>query len=57
VFKLRRRKKIANSSGVLGAIQEQLRPLPSQGRQSITFDRGSEFMAWKTLHQSLDIKS
>jgi len=46
-----------NSSGVLGAIQEQLRPLPSKGRQSITFDRGSEFMAWKTLHQSLGIRS
>ena len=51
------RNKDRNSSGVLGAIEEQLRPLPSQGRQSITFDRGTEFMAWKALHQSLGIKS
>ncbi|WKL56629.1 IS30 family transposase [Asticcacaulis sp. ZE23SCel15] len=51
------RNKDRNSSGVLSAIQQQLRPLPARGRQSITFDRGTEFMAWKTLHQSLGIKS
>lgn len=51
------RNKDRHSSGVLGAIQQHLHPLPAQGRQSITFDRGSEFMAWKTLHQSLGIKS
>jgi len=51
------RNKDRNSTGVLGAIDAQLRPLPRLGRQSITFDRGTEFMAWKMLHQTSGIKS
>lgn len=46
-----------NSAGVLGAIQQSLVMLPPQGRQTITFDRGTEFMAWRHLHQAAGIKS
>lgn len=51
------RNKDRHSVGVLGAIEQSLRALPAQGRQTITFDRGTEFMAWRSLHQTSGIKS
>ncbi|WP_031231681.1 IS30 family transposase [Asticcacaulis sp. YBE204] len=51
------RNKDRHSVGVLGAIEQSLRGLPPQGRQTITFDRGTEFMAWRYLHQTVGIKS
>lgn len=46
-----------NSIGVLGAIAAVLSPLPPSVRQSITFDRGTEFMAWRKLYETAGIKS
>jgi transposase, IS30 family len=37
------------SCNVIGAIGEALRPLPSTARQTITFDRGSEFLGYQQL--------
>jgi IS30 family transposase len=43
------------SRNVLGAIGEALRPLPATARQSITFDRGSEFLGYAELTRSHSI--
>jgi IS30 family transposase len=40
------------SRNVLGAIGEALRPLPATARQTITFDRGSEFLGYAELTRS-----
>ena len=52
---------IANSNrrsrNVLGAIGEALRPLPATARQSITFDRGSEFLGYAELTRSHGIET
>jgi IS30 family transposase len=45
------------SVGVLSAIEDQLRSLPEHGRRTITFDRGSEFLAWRRLYKNAGIKS
>ncbi len=45
------------SSGVLSRIRETFLHLPRHGRQSITFDRGSEFMAWPLLQRHIGLKS
>jgi IS30 family transposase len=37
------------SAGVVGAIGEALADLPAEARRSITFDRGSEFLAYDHL--------
>lgn len=42
---------------VLGAIEDRLWALPAEGRQSITFDRGMEFMAWRQLYENAGIRS
>jgi IS30 family transposase len=45
------------SRNVLGAIGEALRPLPTTARQSITFDRGSEFLGYQQLAEGCGIDS
>ena len=45
------------SRNVLGAIGEALRPLPATARQTITFDRGSEFLGYAELTQSHGIET
>src|SRR5215207_10013712 len=40
------------SARVIGAIGEVLRPLPATARQTITFDRGSEFLGYAELTRS-----
>jgi IS30 family transposase len=37
------------SEAVMGRIRERMTSLPRHSRRSITFDRGSEFMAWPVL--------
>lgn len=37
------------SARVIGRVAEALAPLPRQARQTITFDRGTEFFAYKAL--------
>jgi IS30 family transposase len=41
------------SEAVMGRIRDKLSSLPRAARQSITFDRGSEFMAWELLEGHL----
>ena len=43
------------SRNVLGGIGEALRPLPATARQTITFDRGSEFLGYAELTRSHSI--
>lgn len=45
------------SSGVVSRIRETLVHLPGHSRQSITFDRGSEFMAWPLLQRHIKLRS
>ena len=45
------------SRNVLGAIGEALRPLPATARQTITFDRGSEFLGYQQLAKGCGIDS
>jgi transposase, IS30 family len=56
-FQIVIRNKDRGSVGVLSAIEDQLRPLPEPGRRTITFDRGSEFLAWRRLYKNAGIKS
>ena len=37
---------------VMGKVMKALRDLPLQGRRSITFDRGTEFVSWPPHLQS-----
>ena len=46
-----------HSSGVMEGIERHLHPLPQALRQSITFDRGTEFAAFATLKTSLGMTS
>ena len=46
-----------HSEGVLSRIRDQLTALPRHSRQSITFDRGSEFMAWPLLAKHVELGS
>ena len=45
------------SRNVLGAIGEALRPLPATARQTITFDRGSEFLGYAELARAHGIEA
>jgi transposase, IS30 family len=45
------------SEAVLSRIKEKLTALPRHLRQSITFDRGSEFMAWPVLAKHVELGS
>ena len=45
------------SADVMTKIIERLGPLPPHVRKTVTFDRGSEFMAWRMLHQNAGMKS
>jgi IS30 family transposase len=45
------------SEAVLSRIREKLTALPRHLRQSITFDRGSEFMAWPLLEKHVELGS
>lgn len=38
---------------IMDALVEGLAPLPAQARQSITFDRGSEFSGWRRLRDGI----
>lgn len=46
-----------HSQGVMAGIAERLAPLPSSLRQSITFDRGTEFAAFPVLRTKLGTES
>ncbi len=46
-----------HSEGVLSRIRDQLASLPRHSRQSITFDRGSEFLAWPLLATHVELGS
>lgn len=41
------------SKPIMEALIDGLAPLPSDARQSITFDRGTEFSAWKRLKDGI----
>jgi IS30 family transposase len=45
------------SRQVIGAIGEALRPLPATARQTITFDRGSEFLGYQHLARNHGIEA
>jgi IS30 family transposase len=45
------------SAGVMAGICGQLGPLPSALRQTVTFDRGTEFAAYPTLRSELGMTS
>jgi IS30 family transposase len=46
-----------HSPGIMDGITQGLAPLPSACRQSITFDRGTEFAGYGTLKKKLGIES
>ena len=46
-----------NSTGVMTGVIQQLRSLPSPARQTITFDRGTEFARYSLLRHQLGIES
>jgi IS30 family transposase len=46
-----------HSAGVMAGIQHHLRGMPPSLRQSITFDRGTEFAAFATLQEKLAMTS
>lgn len=46
-----------HSSGVMDGIERHLHPLPHTLRQSITFDRGTEFAAFTRLQERLGMTS
>ena len=46
-----------NSAGVMTGVIQQLRSLPSSARQTITFDRGTEFARYSVLRHQLGIES
>ena len=45
------------SVGVMAGIQAKLGPLPPSHRRSITFDRGTEFAAYRVLRSRLGLES
>jgi IS30 family transposase len=46
-----------NSAGVMSGMIEKLQALPAPARQSITFDRGTEFASYPWLKHKLGIDS
>jgi IS30 family transposase len=46
-----------NSTGVITGVIQQLRSLPPSARQTITFDRGTEFARYSVLRHRLGIES
>ena len=46
-----------SSTGIMAGLAERLEPFPPPMRQSITFDRGTEFAFFATLKRSLEIES
>jgi IS30 family transposase len=46
-----------NSAGVMSGMIEKLQALPALARQSITFDRGTEFSSYRLLKHRLGIDS
>ena len=46
-----------HSSGVMAGIQRSLHALPSALRQSVTFDRGTEFAVFALLKAGLNMTS
>ncbi|GAB0120210.1 IS30 family transposase [Acidisoma sp. 7E03] len=46
-----------HSAGVMNGIAHGLAPFPPALRQSVTFDRGSEFASYMTLGQQMGMKS
>lgn len=46
-----------HSAGVMAGIDRQLKAVPPSLRQSITFDRGTEFAAFLTLREKLGMTS
>ena len=46
-----------NSAGVMSGMIEKLQALPASARQSITFDRGTEFSSYRLLKHKLGIDS
>ena len=45
------------SQPIMDQLIEVMSPLPQFARQSITFDRGFEFSAWRQLHKGMGTKS
>lgn len=45
------------SKPIMEALIRDLAPLPSAARQSITFDRGTEFSAWRSLASGIGAES
>ena len=45
------------SEVVMSKIRDKLSVLPRHSRRSVTFDRGSEFVAWKMLEDHVDLGS
>ena len=45
------------SKPIMGRLIDELAPLPAEARRSITFDRGSEFAAWRALEPGLGVKA
>ena len=45
------------SKPIMEALIESLAPLPAEARQSITFDRGTEFSAWSHLKAGIGADS
>lgn len=43
------------SKPIMEALIQGLAPLPADARQSITFDRGTEFSAWKHLKAGIGV--
>lgn len=41
------------SKPIMGQLIRHLAPLPAQARQSLTFDRGLEFVSWRELERGM----
>ena len=46
-----------HSEPIMEALIAGLAPLPAEARQSITFDRGTEFSAWRRLKDGIGAAS
>jgi IS30 family transposase len=51
------RNRDCNSAGVMSGMMEKLQALPAPARQSITFDRSTEFSSYQLLKHKLGIDS
>jgi IS30 family transposase len=45
------------SKPIMNKLIEQFAPLPFEARQSITFDRGFEFVSWRELDKGMGTKA